>query len=148
MTVPIGSTILLLAASLVGAVKVDVPWNLMRELPEEAVAAWESGDPEPLKDHIAQILDDAVDLSGVPHFGEMLEEEQTRLAASLVEVVFGLVEDRLRRGESVRVPGRARALATKVVSSAEEAAAVLAMGRAWRALHPALVRAARDFRPA
>ena len=139
-------TISALAAALIGDIHLHIPAELA-EIPADIAHAVASGDTAPLRQHVAAALDDAVDLSGLPLVGGMAEEAQSQLATDLVDRIAGKVADGLTTG-AVSVGGRSRALALQVVSSPEEAAAVLAMGPIWRMAHPALVRAARALQGA
>lgn len=134
-----------LVSSLVGDIRLTIPWDALRAIPADVVAAFGSGDTAPLRAHVAEALDEAVDLSGVPVVGAMAEHEQQALAVALVDHVAATLGDGLTTGAMPLTGGRARKLAATVVNSKAEADAVLGMGPIWRATHPAMVAAARSF---
>ena len=134
-----------LVSSLVGDIKIMIPWDALRAIPADVVAAFGSGDTAPLRQHVAEALDEAVDLSGVPVVGAMAEREQEALAVALVDKVATTLGSDIASGSLPLTGGKARKLAATVVSTQAEAAAVLGMGPIWRATHPAMVKAAKSF---
>lgn len=134
-----------LAAAIAGRIDIRIPWDAIRDLPTDVVDAVATGDTTTLRAHVAEALDDAVDLSALPVIGAWAEEEQGKLAEALVGEVVDRTAEEIRAGLLQGRPSKALRLAVAVVSSPEEAAAVLAMGPIWKALHPALVKAARGW---
>ena len=134
-----------LVSSLLGEIRLTIPWDALRAIPADVVAAVGSGDTAPLRQHVAEALDEAVDLSGVPVVGAMAEHEQEALSVAVVDHVAATLGADIASGSLPLTGGRARKLAATVVSTQDEADAVLGMGPIWRATHPAMVAAARGF---
>jgi len=134
-----------LVSSLLGEIKLTIPWDALRAIPADVVAAVGSGDTAPLRQHVAEALDEAVDLSGVPVVGAMAEHEQEALAVAVVDHVAATLGADIASGSLPLTGGKARKLAATVVSTQDEADAVLGMGPIWRATHPAMVAAAKAY---
>jgi hypothetical protein len=134
-----------LVLSLLGEIKITIPWDALRAIPADVVAAVGSGDTAPLRQHVAEALDEAVDLSKVPLVGAMAEHEQEALAVAVVDHVAATLGADIASGALPLTGGKARRLAATVVSTQAEADAVLGMGPIWRATHPAMVAAAKAY---
>lgn len=134
-----------LASALLGKIRIEVPWADLLTIPADVAAALRDGDTAPLRAHAAEVLDKAVDLSGLPLVGALAEKDQAALSVAVVDEVAAQLGDKVAAGDHTVVasPRRVVALAATVVSSKEEAAVVMAMGPLWRATHPALVAAAK-----
>lgn len=130
-----------LVSQVLADIDLQIPWDEIKALPGDVLVALQGGDTAPLRSHVAEALDKAVDLSKIPVVGKMAESEQAALSAELVDKVADTVTT-----EIVGAPiphGKVAELAAVLVPTADKAAKVLAMGPIYRAAHPALVKAAR-----
>ena len=135
-----------LVSSLLGEVKIEIPWGSFAALPLDVVHAFMSGDSAPLRAHVAEALDETVKFDADKALGKLAESEKEAAAVMLVDKVAGVVGASIKSGDThAHTLPAARKLAATVVSTQEEADAVLGMGPIWRATHPAMVAAAKAY---